>query len=111
MRVIKADRTPATVEAISALQFAAVKLFHGLTQKERTSNAHGFVDRVRPAFVIACELVGLEKAELIDRVEKNYEVLGPALMALAHARDEAKAILEILGRGSPRHGAGERRDG
>jgi hypothetical protein len=30
------------------------------------------------------------------RVEKNYEILGSALMALAHAREGAKAILEIL---------------
>jgi hypothetical protein len=96
MRVIKADRTPATVEAIAALQFAAVKQFRGSTQEERIRKAHALADRIRPTLVIACELVGLERAELIDRVEKNYEVLGPALMALAHAREDAKAILEIL---------------
>jgi hypothetical protein len=40
--------------------------------------------------------VSVSRPELIDRVEKNYEALGSALMPLAHAREEAKAILEIL---------------
>jgi hypothetical protein len=96
MRVIENKSPPATVASIAAMEYRAVKAFRGVTQAERIKKSHGLIDRVRPMMVAAAEIVGMSKSELIEKVKKNYETLGPALMLLAEATQAAEAVREIV---------------
>jgi hypothetical protein len=89
--------TPATIKSIAAFEFAAVKEFRNLSKVERLRNAHGLVDRVRPMAVIAGEILAVPKEELIAKVADGYEILGPCLMQLADAKDDARALMELIG--------------
>jgi hypothetical protein len=46
--------------------------------------------------VVAAEIISLNKDELIARVAEQYDVLGPCLMWLAHAGDDARVVLDII---------------
>jgi len=46
--------------------------------------------------VVAAETISLNKDQLIPRVAEQYDVLGPCLMWLAHAGDDARVVLDII---------------
>lgn len=96
MRVIDNKSAPATAANISMLEFKAVKRLRGLSSKQRIKKAHAIADSLRPMSVIALEIVVCEKAELIAKVQAGHDTFGPFLMELAHAKDNARALMEVL---------------
>jgi hypothetical protein len=47
--------------------------------------------------VLAGEIMAADKPKLITMVEKAYDELGPCLMQLAHAKEDARALMEMIG--------------
>ena len=45
--------------------------------------------------VAAAELVGMEKGELITRVEEHHDVFGPMLTSLSEAAADAKMLVDL----------------
>ncbi|MDB5599355.1 MAG: hypothetical protein JWN71_1399 [Xanthobacteraceae bacterium] len=98
LRLIKERKgSPATVDQIAAMDFAAVKEYRGLTKVERLKKLHRAADYVRALAVIASEIVAMEKPELVAKVDDKYEQFGPFLMELAHAKDTARELMEMIG--------------
>jgi hypothetical protein len=93
---------PATHTEVARLEFRALKQFRHLTKTERIKKIHDTVDRVRPMAVLASEILTKQKPELITLVDEQYDKFGPFLMALAHARNDAKALADVIGAGEVR---------
>jgi hypothetical protein len=87
---------PATHAQIAALEFGLARPFRKMSQKQRIRKAHDLVNRLRPWAVIALETVAFDKQELIDRVAEGYDDLGPMLMHLARAGEDARALLDLI---------------
>jgi hypothetical protein len=98
MRLIKTPQTPATVDSLAAMEFAAVKDFRKYDKTERLTKSHKMIEDLRPMLVLAVELMALDKAELVDKLasDEGHATFGPALMWFAHAADKAKAVHELL---------------
>jgi len=96
MHVIENNAKPATVAQIAAMEFEAVKEFRGLTRVRRLKKLHGIADDVRAMAVLASEILGLDKAELVEKINDKHETWGPFLMQLAYAKDNAKLLMDIL---------------
>lgn len=88
---------PATVAEIAALEFRALKAVRGLSQKMRLQKSHAIVDGLRPMAVAAMEIVAMSKTELITKADDKHDVLGPLLMQLAYAKDDAKMLVDVIG--------------
>ncbi len=88
---------PATIAQIAAMEFAAMKEYRGLTKVERLKKIHGVTDDVRALAVLSCDILAMDKSELIKKVSDKYEQFGPFLMQLAYAKDNARALLELIG--------------
>ena len=86
----------ATIPEIAAIEFAAVKQLRRLSKRARLKKAHEIVGRVRPMVLLAGEIMAADKAQLISMVEEAYDEFGPALMLLANARTDARALVEII---------------
>jgi len=98
------DKTnkPATVKQIAAMQFTAPRAIRRHSKKERVELTSGLVEKVRLPAVIAVEIVAMTKKELVDLVAGDLEKWGPSLMEFAHARDDARALCEIIGNAEAR---------
>jgi len=90
------DSKPATHAEIAILEFAPVKEMRRLSKTARVKKSHAMVERVRPMAVLASEIISMKKAELTARVAEKYEDLGPCLMYLADAGEDAKALAGII---------------
>lgn len=99
LRVIGGNREQkaASVAEIAAVKFAAIKEFRGRTKMERLKRVHGIVDDVRALATVAAEIVAMNKEELIAKTSERYDQLGPLLMQLAHGRDDACLLMELIG--------------
>ena len=80
------EQKQASVAEIAAVEFAAIKEFRARTKVERLKRVHAVADGVRALAAVAAEIVAMNKAELIARVNEKHEELGPCLMELAHGR-------------------------
>jgi hypothetical protein len=78
------------------MEFAADERFRRMTQVQRLERTHDLADHVRVMAVIASEVLTMSKAELVAKLEREYESLGPALMELAKAKDKAEALLDVI---------------
>jgi hypothetical protein len=96
--VIKGGKAnkPATAEKIAVMEFGPIARIARLPKAKRQKNTDNLVASVRGFSLLAVELVAYDKARLVERVAKDYDTFGPLLMGLAHAADDAKALLQLL---------------
>ena len=88
---------PATHSEIAALEFGAVAEFRAMSREERRDKVKKMFEGLYTVAVLSAEIVGRDKASLIQTIEENYTVWGPSLMALAGAREDVRAISDLIG--------------
>jgi hypothetical protein len=95
-KVISSEHTPATIAKIAAFEFAAIHDFAAMSQEDRQRRGKEIAEQVRVMALLGLELLSMDKAAVIARVRDRYDVLSPWLMDLAHARESAEMLREII---------------
>jgi hypothetical protein len=54
------------------------------------------VNGILPIAIVAAEIIGMQQAEFVARVEKLQSLFIPVLKQLADATNEAKMVVDIL---------------
>ncbi len=64
-----------------------------MPKKDRQQRAHELATQVHIAAIAGLELLSMDKAKLIARVQNRYEFFGP----MADARQSAEALCKTIG--------------
>jgi hypothetical protein len=97
-----ADGPTATIEQIAAMEFKGASRLARMSRAERVENLHAMSSRVYQAATIACELYTRDKEDVIKLVAESFDKFGPALMELADAANDARALLDVISSGEAR---------
>jgi hypothetical protein len=98
LKVISSKRgPPVTVAQLAAFEFPAINEIAAMPKKDRQQRAHELATQVHIAAIAGLELLSMDKAKLIARVQNRYEFFGPRLMELADARQSAEALCKAIG--------------
>jgi hypothetical protein len=97
-----ADQPPATIEQMAALEFVAVKRLACMSKEQRTQKISNMATYAYQMVTIAMEFCIRDKADLVQLLREEYDTFGPALMSLAEAREDARALLDVISMGEAR---------
>jgi hypothetical protein len=78
------------------MEIRALKVLRGLSETERLRKADAIVNGILPMAIVAAEIIGLQQAEFVARVDKLHDVFVPVLKQLAEATSEAKVVVDII---------------
>jgi hypothetical protein len=85
---------PATTAEIAAVEFDGA--VSRLTAGQRATAIADLLETISPLLPLAYEIGLASKDELVARVEREYEELGPRLMQLLRAREAAEILHDML---------------
>ena len=84
----------ATVAEIAAVDFEAQD-YSATPKDDRLRKIREVIDRIPSATILAVELLGLSKDELIAKVKSDCEIWGQFLMMLAESTDDLAVLQKI----------------
>jgi hypothetical protein len=85
---------PATTAEIAAVEFDGA--VSRMTAGQRATAIADLLETISPLLPLAYEIGLASKDELVARVEREYEELGPRLMQLLRAREAAEIMHDML---------------
>jgi hypothetical protein len=96
MRVIENKSPPLTHTQLAAFDFAAVKVFRGMTRQQRVRRMVRMVRNVRHLAAFATGVLAFDKAELVENVRKDYATHAQLYLALIDGKEQAREIMQII---------------
>ena len=96
LQLVPNKAKPANDTEIAQVELRALKIVRNMSKDERLARTHELVEAVRPMTLIAGDVVAMTKAQLSKDVEDKGDHFGRMRLDIAKAKDDARAIVDLL---------------